>query len=73
MSFLTQPSLSNLDTGVAGAGEEGTEVVSVPVGFWVEDTVLGGPKKEVMLPFCLGFFASDVGRVDAFRLRDMIA
>lgn len=65
--------MSNFDTGVTGAEEEGTEVVAVPVGFWVVETVLGGPKKEVMLPFCLGFFASDVGRVDAFRLRDMIA
>ena len=66
--------MSNFDTGVAGAGEEDTEVVPVPVGFWVVETVLGGPKKDVMLPFALGFLASvpEVGRVEALRFRDMI-
>lgn len=66
--------MSNFDTGVAGAGEDDTEVVPAPVGFWVVETVLGGPKKDVMLPFALGFLASepDVGRVEALRFRDMI-
>jgi hypothetical protein len=62
-----------LDTGVAGAEEDGAEVVAVPVGFWVVDTVLGAPKKDVMLPFALGFLASEVGRVEALRLRDMVS
>jgi len=44
----------------------------VPAGFWVVATVLGGPKKDVMLPFALGFLASEVGSVEALRLRDMV-
>jgi len=51
-----------------------TAVVSV-VDFAVEgedETVLGGPKKEVMLAFTLGFLGSLVGRVAALRLRDMV-
>jgi hypothetical protein len=44
----------------------------VPVGFWVVDTVLGAPKKGVMLPFALDFLASEVGSVEALRLRDMV-
>lgn len=44
----------------------------MPVTFVVAATVLGGPKKEVMLAFALGFFASEVGSSVALRLSDMM-
>lgn len=62
--------MSNFETEEV-AGRE-LEVVVVPVPFVVAATVLGGAKKEVMLAFALGFFASEVGSSVALRLRDMM-
>jgi hypothetical protein len=46
--------------------------VVVPVTLAVVDTVLGGPKNEVMDPLDLGFFASERPDSVALRLRDII-
>ena len=44
----------------------------MPVTLVVGETPLGAPKKEVMLPFALGFFASEEGSSEALRLSDMM-
>lgn len=51
MSFASHFSLSNLAFG------DSTVSAAVPVTL-VEETVFGGPKKEVMLELAFGFFAS---------------
>lgn len=44
-----------------------------PVTFVVEDTILGGPKNDVMSPLAFGFFASERAASVALRFRDIIA
>jgi hypothetical protein len=59
--------------GVEAVAElEGTFSIVVPVTFVVVETVLGGPKNEVMEPLALGFFASESAASVALRLSDMI-
>lgn len=66
MSFSTHFSLSNLTGGAS------TVSIVVPVTFVVVETVFGGPKNEVMLPFAFGFLASVRAWDSALRLRDMM-
>ena len=62
VSLATHFSLSKFVTGAAAAD-------SVPDGLELEETVFGAPKKEVMLPLALGFFASAAARSAALRFR----
>lgn len=73
LNVLTHASLSNFFTGVeAVAGLDEIFLVVVPVTFVVDETVLGGPKNEVMEPLALGFFASESVESVALRLSDMM-
>lgn len=82
VSFSAHFFLSNFGFGNSASSRAVATVVSIVFPVLVSvvvlvvvemvlDTILGGPKKDVMLPLALTFFASVAAASAAFLLRDM--
>ena len=69
-SFASQASLSNLGGSAMGAGAEDVGAAGEEDGAPFGDD-FGWPKKDVMEPLALGFFAASAARSAALRLSDM--
>lgn len=69
VSPATHFSLSNLGAGVSAAAAAATAPLPLPAAAEPLATGFGAPKKDMILPSCLGFLLSADDSVPALRLR----